>query len=120
MNYPIWEVPFLGGGLIVAVIGILHVFIAQFAVGGSLFLILTERKANREGDKKLRNWVREHSRFFVFIVLVFGAITGVGLWLSIGLTTPAGTSALRHLKLKGTLNSKQMTSTLIFPSTIWK
>ena len=38
MNYPIWELPTIGGGSLIAIIAILHVFIAHLAVGGGLFL----------------------------------------------------------------------------------
>jgi hypothetical protein len=43
MNYPVWEVPYWGGGMLIGIIAIAHVFIAHFAVGGGLFLPLTER-----------------------------------------------------------------------------
>lgn len=92
MNYPIWDIP--GGGLLIAGVAILHVFIAHFAVGGGLFLVVTERKARRDGDAALLAYVRRHSRFFVLLTLVLGAITGVGIWFTIGLVHPQGTSAL--------------------------
>ena len=40
MNYPIWQLDFAGGGLLIATIAILHVYVAHFAVGGGLFLVL--------------------------------------------------------------------------------
>ena len=51
MNYPIWDIPLLGGGLLIAGVAIVHVFISHFAVGGGLFLVLTEMKGYREGDR---------------------------------------------------------------------
>jgi len=92
MNYPVWDVP--AGGLLIAAIAIVHVFVSHFAVGGGLFLVLAERKARREGDAGLLEYVRQHSRFFVLLTLVFGAITGVGIWFVIGLVHPQATSAL--------------------------
>lgn len=92
MNYPIWEVP--AGGLLIALVAIVHVFVSHFAVGGGLFLVLTERKARREGDAALLAYVRRHSGFFVLLTLVFGALTGVGIWFTIGLVHPAATSSL--------------------------
>ncbi|HEU4522371.1 MAG TPA: c-type cytochrome, partial [Thermoanaerobaculia bacterium] len=35
-----------------------------------------------------------HSRFFVLLTVVFGAVTGVGIWFTIGLVHPAATSSL--------------------------
>ncbi len=94
MNYPVWEVPFLGGGMLIGLIAIAHVFIAHFAVGGGLFLPLTEWKAYRENDPRLLDYAKRHTRFFVLITLVAGAITGVGIWWTIGLVHPAATRTL--------------------------
>ncbi len=97
MNYPIWDLPIFGGGMLIGIVAILHVFVAHFAVGGGFFLVLTERRAAREGDEALLAYVRRHSQFFVLVVLVFGAVSGVGIWWSIGLVTPPATSTLIHV-----------------------
>jgi cytochrome bd-type quinol oxidase subunit 1 len=96
VNYPIWELPFIGGGLVIAAVAVVHVFVSHFAVGGGLFLVLTEMKGYREGDKRIVDYVRFHTRFLILITLVFGALTGVGIWFTIGLVQPAGTSTLIH------------------------
>lgn len=95
MNYPVWELP-MGGGVLIAVVSILHVFVSHFAVGGGLWLVVTEMRANRNRDLDLRAFVKRHSRFFMLLTLVFGAISGVGIWTTIGLVSPHGTSALIH------------------------
>jgi mono/diheme cytochrome c family protein len=92
VSYPIWEVP--SGGLLIAFISIVHVIVSHFAVGGGLFLVLTEIKARREGDDRLLDYVRRHSRFFLLLTLVFGAMTGVGIWFTIALVHPQATSSL--------------------------
>lgn len=97
MNYPIWDLPILGGGVLIGTIAILHVFVSHFAVGGGLFLVLTERKAYRENDPDLLAYLKIHSTFFVLVTLVFGAVSGVGIWWSIGLVAPAATSTLIHV-----------------------
>jgi len=79
MNYPVWEPFMLGGGLVIGIIAILHVFVSHFAVGGGLFLVLTERKAYRENNPALLDYVKSHSKFFVLVVLVFGAVSGVAV-----------------------------------------
>jgi len=92
MNYPIWDQP--ASGLVIAFISVFHVFISHFAVGGGLFLVLAEHKARRNGDSALLDYTRRHSRFFMLVTLVLGAITGVGIWFAIGLVHPSGTSSL--------------------------
>ena len=63
MNYPVWYVPTVGGGILIALVAIVHVFVSHFAVGGGLYLVMAERKAVWErmypetahgGDRKPR------------------------------------------------------------------
>ncbi len=95
MNYPVWETE-LGHGMVMAVVAVLHTFISQFAIGAGLYLVVTEWWARRRGDAALLGHLHRHARFFVLTSLVFGAISGVGIWFTIGLVNPAGTSALIH------------------------
>ena len=97
MNYPVWELGFAGGGLLIALMAIIHVYIAQFAVGGGLFLVVTEMKGLRENNRTIIDYVRKHTRFFVLMTMVLGALTGVGIWFTISVLNPSATSALIHL-----------------------
>ncbi len=96
MNYPVWDIPIIGSVWVVGLIAIFHVMISHFAVGGGLYLILAERKARRENRADWLEVVRGHSRFFLMLTGVFGAVSGVGIWFSIGLASPESTSALIH------------------------
>ena len=96
MNYPVWELYFSGGGLLMVVIAVVHVYVAHFAVGGGLFLVLTEMKAYRESDGDILAYVKAHTRFFLLLTMVFGGITGVGIWFTISLLSPSATSTLVH------------------------
>jgi cytochrome bd ubiquinol oxidase subunit I len=96
MNYPFWDIPYLGSGWVIGIIAIFHVMISQFAVGGGLYLPLAERKALREGRT---DWLQElvgYSKFFLILTGVFGTVSGVGIWFAIGLTHPEATSTLIH------------------------
>ncbi len=96
MNYPIWELTTIGGSSLIAVISILHVYIAHLAVGGGLFLWLTDLKGFREGNPQIHQYVHKHVWFFLLLTMVFGGVTGVGIWFIIALVNPAATSALIH------------------------
>jgi cytochrome bd-type quinol oxidase subunit 1 len=96
MNYPVWYLPQLGGGLLIAIIAILHVVISHLAVGGGLFLVLTERKAVRTNNSALLDYVKKHTWFFLLLTMVFGGMSGVGIWFIISLVHPAATSSLIH------------------------
>ncbi|MCB1182172.1 cytochrome C [bacterium] len=96
MNYPVWDLFATGGGFWIALVATVHVFVSHFAVGGGLWLVLTERKALREGDADLLGYVKGHAKFFLLLTMVFGGLTGVGIWWTIALLSPAGTSVLIH------------------------
>jgi len=96
MNYPVWYLPLVGGGSLIALISIVHVFISHFAVGGGLYLVLAERKGLRENNPALLEFTRRHAGFFLLMSMVMGGITGVGIWFIISLVNPAATSVLIH------------------------
>jgi len=97
MDYPVWGIPWIGGGVVIALIAIVHVYVAHFAVGGGLYLVLTEIKARRENSAELLAYVKKHTLFFLLLTMVFGGLTGVGIWLAIHLNSPAATSKLVHV-----------------------
>ncbi len=96
MNYPVWYLPTIGGGFLIALIAVTHVFVSHFAVGGGLFLIFSEKKGYRENDESILDFTKRHAKFFLLITMVFGSISGVGIWLIISLVQPAATSLLIH------------------------
>ena len=96
MNYPVWELTTAGGGLLIALMAVFHVYIAHFAVGGGLFLVLLEKKAYAQQSNEMLGYLKRHARFFLLLTMVFGGITGVGIWFTIALLNPAATSNLIH------------------------
>jgi mono/diheme cytochrome c family protein len=96
MNYPVWFVPSFGGGLLIALVAIIHVFVSHFAVGGGLYLVMVERKAIKEQSQTIMAFVKRHTRFFMLLTMVFGGLTGVAIWFVISLIHPAATSLLIH------------------------
>lgn len=96
MNYPIWEIPTIGGGSLIALIAVLHAYIAHLAVGGGMFIWITDLVATRRNNSDMLAYVRKHTKFFLLLTMVFGGVTGVGIWFIIGLVQPAATSKLIH------------------------
>ena len=95
MNYPFWDVG-AGYGLMMAAIAIIHVFVSHFAIGGGLYLVVAETAARRNNDTRRLAHLASLSKFFVLVTVVFGALTGVGIWFIIGLLNPAATEVLIH------------------------
>ncbi|MFH1060455.1 MAG: cytochrome ubiquinol oxidase subunit I [Pseudomonadota bacterium] len=96
MNYPVWDLQAWGGGWLIALIAVVHVYVAHFAVGGGLFLVLTEAMGRRSGDTAVLDYTRRHAKFFLLVSMVLGGLTGVGIWLVISVLQPAATSLLIH------------------------
>ncbi|MFC1887108.1 cytochrome ubiquinol oxidase subunit I, partial [Thermodesulfobacteriota bacterium] len=96
MNYPVWELYYAGGGLLIALIAVVHVYVAHFAVGGGFFLVFTELKGRRENSEEILAYTKKHTRFFLLLTMVFGGVTGVGIWFTISLISPGATSTLIH------------------------
>jgi mono/diheme cytochrome c family protein len=96
MDYPVWYFPEIGGGTLIALIAITHVYVSHFAVGGGLYLVFAERKGLLENDPGIIEFTRCHARFFLLMTAVYGAISGVGIWFAISLVNPTATSLLVH------------------------
>lgn len=95
MDYPTWA-PGIGGGVFIGLISIAHVLVSHFAVGGGIAMAVVETLAVRRRDASLRALARRSSTMLILVSTAFGAISGVGIWFSIGLVAPAGTSSLIH------------------------
>lgn len=96
MHYPWWYVPFLTSPMMIALVSVLHVIVSHYAVGGGFFLAVEVGYAYRTNDTEYLKYLRDHAWFFILITVVYGAITGVGIWWTIGLASPLATETLIH------------------------
>ncbi len=94
MRYPWWYVPFLTSPMLIAVVSVIHVLLAHYAVGGGMFLAVEAYYAYRRRNAPYLEYLRKHARFFMYVTVVFGAVTGVGIWWTIGLASPLATEVL--------------------------
>ncbi|MDW7968518.1 MAG: cytochrome ubiquinol oxidase subunit I [Thermoanaerobaculum sp.] len=95
MDYPLW-IPDIGPGILIGIVAIAHVLVSHFAVGGGIVMAVVETLAVKRGDAALRQLAKRTSLILILVSTVFGAITGVGIWVTIGLLHPVATSALIH------------------------
>ena len=93
MDYPIWDLA-MGGGMLMALVAVPHVIVAHFAVGGGLLIVLTESLGVRRNDPELRELAKRSSLVLILISTVYGAISGVGIWVVAGLISPGAISRL--------------------------
>lgn len=101
MHYPWWYVSSLTGPMLIAVIATIHVFVSMYAVGGGIYLASETSYAYKINNGSLLEYLRSHALFFILLTVVFGAITGVGIWWTIGLTSPLATESLIHIFVFG-------------------
>lgn len=95
VEYPFWDID-IGYGVLMAIISVLHVFVSHFAIGGGLYLVVTETIARNRNDQLMLGFVERLTRFFLLVTVVFGAVSGVGIWFVIGLLNPQATELLIH------------------------
>ncbi len=68
-------------GLVIGGVGIVHVFLAQFAIGGGMLLCYFEWLSQRRGNEDAGKFVESYFKFLVLLSFVAGAVTGVAMWL---------------------------------------
>ena len=69
-------------GLVMAAVAIVHVFLAQFAVGGGMLLCYLQWLAMTGRNPHARAFVDGYFKALVLISFVLGALTGVGIWFT--------------------------------------
>lgn len=79
--YPVNEFGPLMKGLVIGGVGIVHVFLAQFAIGGGMLLYYFERLAQK-GVPNARAFVDGYFKILVLVSFVVGALTGVAMWFT--------------------------------------
>ena len=80
--YPVNDFGPLMKGLVIGGIGIVHVFLAQFAIGGGMLLCYFERLAQRGRERDARAFVDGYFQVLVLVSFVLGALTGVAIWFT--------------------------------------
>ena len=69
-------------GMVIGGLGILHVFLAQFAIGGGVLMFYFQRLAEREREPDARRFLDGFFKVLVLVSFVLGAVTGVAMWLT--------------------------------------
>jgi hypothetical protein len=88
--YPINDYGPLMPGLVMGMVAIVHVFLAQFAVGGGILLCYFQWLGMTGRDENARSFVAGYFKVLVLISFVLGALTGVGIWFT-AIQVSAGT-----------------------------
>ena len=80
-TYPVNDFGPAMRGMVIGAVGILHVFLAQFAIGGGFVLTYFQWMAGR-GVPDARRFLDSFFKYLVLVSFVTGAMTGVAMWLT--------------------------------------
>jgi cytochrome d ubiquinol oxidase subunit I len=69
-------------GMVIGGVGILHVFLAQFAIGGGMLLCYFQWLAQRRREPDARRFLDGFFPLLVLVSFVLGALTGVAMWFT--------------------------------------
>jgi cytochrome d ubiquinol oxidase subunit I len=72
----------LMSGAVIGGMGIFHVFLAQFAIGGGMLMTYVEWLNGKGRCRDGRLFLSGFFRILVLVSFVLGAVTGVGMWLT--------------------------------------
>lgn len=82
MVYPVNDYGPIMKGLVIGGLGILHVFLAQSAIGGGFLMWWFEWLRQTGREPKAGVVIDSVLRVFILLSFVVGALTGVGMWLT--------------------------------------
>lgn len=95
MDFPIFHLDFFGNRLLIAVIAIVHVYINHaLAVGAIPLITLLEWWGWKRGSAEWDALAFRILKVCFIVTTTFGALTGVGIWLSTSLVNPAAIGSL--------------------------
>lgn len=94
--YPVWEVPYLSPGIILAIIAVFHILPSHLSVSAMWFNVYFESRAIREDRPDLIEFVKKFTLMLLVFAYVLGSLSGVGIWFATTLTAPRGISVLIH------------------------
>jgi mono/diheme cytochrome c family protein len=83
-------------GLVIGALGIFHVFLAQFAIGGGMLMTYFQWLAQTGRSPLARQFTDGFFKFLVLISFVVGAVTGVGMWFTTIQVSPRTIGIMVH------------------------
>ncbi len=69
-------------GMVIGGLGIVHVFLAQFAIGGGMLLCYFQWLAQTGREPHARRFLDGYFKILVLVSFVTGALTGVAMWFT--------------------------------------
>lgn len=98
MVFPVFEMPWLGTRWLIGSVAILHVLINHAAaIGGSLLVVLMERRGHLSGDPRWEALAYRLAFIFFLLTTTVGALSGVGIWFTSMVGAPVAIGSLLRI-----------------------
>ena len=98
MEFPIYEAPYLGNGMTIALDAVLHVLISHgLAIGAITLIVLSEYLGFRKSSKDWENFAKNFLKFTIIVITGIGAVTGVGIWFITSAIAPNGIGSMLRI-----------------------
>jgi cytochrome bd-type quinol oxidase subunit 1 len=95
MEFLLFQVPYLGNGMTIGIVAVLHVLISHgLAIGAVTLAVLCEYRGMRDDDPAWEDFSRGLLKAVILIVTGVGATTGVGIWFTTSALSPRGIGSL--------------------------
>ncbi|OGC82027.1 MAG: hypothetical protein A2W07_01325 [candidate division Zixibacteria bacterium RBG_16_43_9] len=91
MEFPIFQVPYLGNGMTIALNAVLHIIIVQGITTGVITMIaLAEYIGFKKSSEHWENFAKQLLKPTLIIITGVGSVTGVGIWFITSALSPRG------------------------------
>ncbi|MHB1654517.1 MAG: c-type cytochrome [Desulfitobacteriaceae bacterium] len=95
MQFSIYQIPYLGNGMTIALDAVLHVLISHgIAIGTISLIVLSEYLGWKYSSQAWDEFARRLLRLSVILTTSVGAVTGVGIWFITSVLEPRGIASL--------------------------
>ena len=95
MEFPLFQVPYLGNGMTIGMVAVVHVLISHgLAIGAMSMVVLAEYRGFRDLAPDWEKFSRDLLLAVIIIITGVGAVTGVGIWVTTSALSPRGIGSL--------------------------
>lgn len=98
MEFPIFQVPYLGNGMSIALNAVLHVVISHgVAIGVMVMVVIAEYFGLQKSSKDWEDFSKTLLKPTILVITGVGAVTGVGIWLITSALSPRAIGSMLRI-----------------------
>jgi len=95
MEFPLFQVPYLGNGMTIGLVAVLHVLISHgLAIGAMAIVVLSEYRGYTYGSPEWERFAKGLLTVSIIVITGVGAVTGVGIWFTTSALSARGIGSL--------------------------